>query len=202
MRNNLLSNGLTFPATSRTSYFPWLFFLIFVFIQATPAFSVDSEPLQFDFDTAQTKIKELSRQIKDGPVSPHQIESAKQQVEEFSKGAAACIEASTSQLSRLDQEIISLGPAAEHEPVEIVKERKSLTRQKQALQVTLSECRFVSTLATRLQNDLNDQNKLLQTATFFSKTPNFFDRIAKAQPSFAEFKTQTSRYVMDQVCRS
>ena len=198
MRNNLLSNGLTFPATSRTSYFPWLFFLIFVFIQATPAFSVDSEPLQFDFDTAQTKIKELSRQIKDGPVSPHQIESAKQQVEEFSKGAAACIEASTSQLSRLDQEIISLGPAAEHEPVEIVKERKSLTRQKQALQVTLSECRFVSTLATRLQNDLNDQNKLLQTATFFSKTPNFFDRIAKAQPSFAEFKTQTSRYVMDQ----
>ncbi len=197
MHNSPLLKGLTFPATFRRRSISCLFFLIFAFVQAIPAFSADSEPPPFNFDKAQTKIKELSRQIKDSPVSPQQIESARQQAEEFSKGAAACIDTSASQSSRLDQEIASLGPAAEQEPVEIVKERKSLSRQKQVLQMTLSECRLVGTLATRLHNDLTDQNKLLQTATLFSKTPNFFNRIAEPLPSLAEFKTQVSRYVID-----
>ena len=198
MQNNLLFQGSTSPTTSRTTCFACLFFLLVVVVQVTPAFCADSGPIPFNFDNAQTKIKELSRQVKNGPVSPEQIQSARQQADEFSKGATACIDASTDQSSRLDQEISSLGAAADHEPVEIVKERKNLLRQKQALQVTLSECRLVSTLATRLQNEVTDQNKLIQTANFFSKTPGFFDQIAKSLPSFTEFETQISRYTMDQ----
>ena len=154
--------------------------------------------MPFKFDDAQTKIKELSRQIRRGQVSPEQIESARQQADGFSKGAAACIDASTGQFSRLDQEVSSLGAATDHEPVETAKERMSLLRQKQALQVTLSECRLISTLATRLQNELTDRNKLIQTAALFSKTPGFFGLVAKALPSLAEFEPQISQYVKDQ----
>ena len=198
MQNNLLFQGSASPTTSRTTCFACLFLLFVLVGQASPAFCADSGPIPFNFDNAQTKIKEISRQIKGGPVSPEQIQNARQQADEFSKGAAACIDASTSQSSRLDQEISSLGAAADHEPVEIVKERKSLLRQKQALQVTLSECRLVGTLATRLQNDLADQNKLIQTATLFSKTPSLFGRIGKDLPSYSEFETQISRYIMNQ----
>ncbi len=198
MQNNLLLKSPVTRTPSRTTCLACLFLLFFVVVRVSPGFCADSVPSPFNFDNAQTKIKELSRQVKSGPVSPEQIQSAREQADEFSKAAAACIDASTGQFSRLDQELSSLGAAADHEPVEIVKERKSLLRQKQALQVTLSECRLVSTLATRLQNDLTDQNKLIKTATFFSKTSSFFGRIEKDLPSFAEFETQIGRYVMDQ----
>jgi potassium-dependent mechanosensitive channel len=56
----------------------------------------------------------------------------------------------------------------------------------------------MGTLAARLHNELIDQNKLLQTATLFSKMPNFSDRIASTHISSAEFRSQISRYVLDQ----
>jgi potassium-dependent mechanosensitive channel len=198
MQNSHLFHGSTSPARFRAFCFTRLFFLLLAVVQATPAFCSDSEPLPFNFDNAQTTIKELSRQIKSGQVSSEQIESARQRADQFSRAAAACIDASTGQFSRLDQELSSLGTAADHEPAEIVKERKSLIKQKQALQGTVSECRLVSTLATRLQNELSNQNKLMQTATFFSKSPSFFGRNSKPLPSFTEFETQISRYAADQ----
>jgi potassium-dependent mechanosensitive channel len=189
---------LTLHPECRRNLQSCLFILIIMLIQTVPAFCATAEPLPFNFDKTQAKIKELSRQIKNGPVSPQQIESAKQQTEQLSQGAAACIDSSTGQIGRLDQELTSLGPTADREPAEIIKERKSLTKQKQALQVTLSECRLVATLATRLQNELNDQNKILQTANFFSKTQNFFGRSTKALPTFVEFNDQLIQYITDQ----
>jgi potassium-dependent mechanosensitive channel len=198
MQSDVLVSGLPFPVRSRQHFLFCLFFLISVLFPAPPALCAGSEPLTFNFDTTQAKIKELSLQIKRGSVSPQQIETTKQQTEQFSKDAATCIDTSTGQISRLEQELTSLGPVAEHEPVEIVKERKSLTRQKQAVQVTLSECRLVATLATRLQNELTDQNKILQTANFFSRTENFFGRIVTTQPTSAEFTDQFFQYMLNQ----
>ncbi len=173
------------------------FFLFIIFLPGTPAGSADAQPPAFSFDKTQIKIKEISRQIKSGKVSPPQLENAKQQTERFIQDATFCIDNTTGEISSLEQEIVSLGPVAEQEPAEIIKERKNLNKQKQALQVTLSECRLVTTLATRLQNDLADQNKILQSANFFSRTQNFFGRFATTLPTADAFISQLSEYLTD-----
>ncbi len=180
---------------------PWLisllFLLIFIFVQALPAWCGDAEPQPFNFDKTQTKIKEISRQIKGRQVSPQLLDNAKQQAEQLTEAANTCIDATTSQISRLEQETTSLGPAAEHDSAEIVKERKSLQKKKQALLVTLSECRLASTLTARLENELADRNKLLQAASFFSRSQNFFGRFATSLPTAAAFTSQLGEYLQD-----
>lgn len=175
-----------------------LFFLLFFFgIQATSAWCADPEPRLFNFEKTQAKIKEISRQMKDGQITPQQLETAKQQVEQFTISANACIETATSQISGLEQETTSLGPATEHELADIVKERKNLQKQKQALLVTLSECRLAATLTTRLENELVEQNKLLQAASVFLRTQTFFGRLTGPLPTAEAFSSQFKEYVAE-----
>lgn len=150
----------------------------------------ESKPEPFSFEKTQAKIKTLSRKLKSGPISPQQLDQARQQAETFAAAALTCIETATSQISRLDEESGTLGPTVAQEPAEIVRERKSLDQQKQALQITLSECRLITTLTTRLQNDLADQEKLLQAANFFSKEDNFFGRFVTTLPSVTDVADQ------------
>lgn len=174
----------------------WCFFLLIsIVVSATSALSADGEPQPFNFEKTQATIKSLSQKMKGGPISPQQLDQIRQQAESFATAAATCIDTATGQIGRLDEEIGTLGPAADHEPAEIVKERKSLNKQKQVIQVTLSECRLVTTLATRLQNDLADQDKLLQSANFFSKEENFFGRFATTLPTVADVAGQLKEYV-------
>ncbi|EKD34510.1 MAG: mechanosensitive ion channel [uncultured bacterium] len=169
----------------------WWFFLLFsIVVSATSALGADGEPQPFNFDKTQANIKSLSQKLKSGPISPQQLDQVKQQAESFATAAAICIDSATGQIGRLDEEIGTLGPAVDHEPAEIVKERKNLNKQKQAIQITLSECRLVTTLATRLQNDLADQDKLVQAANFFSKEENFFGRFATTLPTVADVAVQ------------
>ncbi len=171
--------------------------LLVILLQGTPAGSAEGQPPAFSFEKTQIKIKEISRQVKGGKVSPPELENAKQRTEQFIRDASVCIDNTTGEISALEQEIVSLGPVAEHEPAEIIKERKNLNKQKQALQVTLSECRLVATLATRLQNDLADQNKIIQSANFFSRTENFFGRFATTLPTAETLTSQLSEYFAD-----
>ncbi|MDK9707186.1 MAG: mechanosensitive ion channel [Desulforhopalus sp.] len=172
----------------------WLFFSA---VQAAPAWCAEAEGQPLNFDKTQAKIKELSRQIKGGRLSPQQLESAQQLTSQFTKAATVCIDTATEQISRLEQETASLGPSAAHEAAEIVKERKSLAKQKQALQITLSECRLLTTLTTRLDNELADQNKQLQTANFFSRTENFLGRFATTLPTSDTFADQVKTYTLE-----
>jgi potassium-dependent mechanosensitive channel len=182
---------------NRSWFFALFLGLIISVAQATPAWSAEPEGQPLNFEKTQVKIKEISRQIKGGQLSPQQLESAKQLTTQFTKAATLCIESTTEQISRLEQETSSLGPAAEHEAAEIVKERKNLAKQKQALQVSLSECRLVTTLTTRLDNELTDQNKQLQTANFFSRTENFLGRFAATLPTSAAFFDQITTYTLE-----
>ncbi len=175
-----------------------LFFLLFFFgIQATSAWCADPELRLFNFEKTQTKIKEISRQMKDGQITPQQLETAKQQVEQFNHTANACIETATSQISHLEQETTSLGPATEHELADIVKERKNLQKQKQALLVTLSECRLAATLTTRLENEMVEQNKLLQAASVFLKSQTFWGRLTAPLPTVEALSSQFKEYVAE-----
>jgi small-conductance mechanosensitive channel len=186
------------PRQSRWNLAVWLILLLFAFVPATSAMSAEAEPETFSFEKTQAKIKTISRKLKSGPISPQQLDQAKQQVETFATAAGTCIETATGQISRLDEEIGTLGPTVDQEPAEIVKERKSLDKQKQALQITLSECRLVTTLTTRLQNELADQEKLLQAANFFSKEENFFGRFVTTLPSVADVADQLTEYLVKQ----
>jgi small-conductance mechanosensitive channel len=180
---------------------PWfkslLCLLIGIVIQTPAAWCADAEPQPFNFEKTQVKIKEISRQIKDRRISLQLLENAKQQAEQFTQAATTCIDTTTSQISRLEQEITSLGPVAEHDSAEIIKERKSLQKKKQALLVTLSECRLASTLTARLENELADRNKLLQAASFFARSQSFFGRFATSLPSPAAFTSQFGDYVLE-----
>lgn len=175
----------------------FFYLLIFIAAQVSPAWCADPEPQLFNFEKTQAKIKEISRQIKDGQNTPQQLENAKQQAEQFTRAANTCIDTTTNQISRLDQEITSLGPAAEHDPAEIVKERKSLQKQKQALLVNLSECRLAATLTTRLEHEMADQNKLLQAANVFLRSPTFFGRLTATLPTAEAFSSQFREYVQE-----
>ncbi len=175
-----------------------LFFLLCFFgIQGTSAWCADPEPRLFNFEKTHAKIKEISRQMKDGQITPQQLETAKQQVEQFTHTANACIETATSQISGLEQETTSLGPATEHELADIVKERKNLQKQKQALLVTLSECRLAATLTTRLENEMVEQNKLLQAASVFLRSQTFFGRLTAPLPTAEALSSQFKEYVAE-----
>ena len=177
---------------------PSHFFLLFCFvIQASSAWCADPDPQLFNFETTQTKIKEISRQMKDGQITQQQLESAKQQVEQFIHTANACIEAATSQISHLEQETTSLGPATEHELADIVKERKNLQKQKQTHLVTLSECRLATTLATRLENELVEQSKLLQAASVLLRSQTFWGRLTATLPTVEALSGQFKEYVAE-----
>ncbi len=173
--------------------------LLVIIIQIPPAWSAESEPGLFNFEKTQAKIKEISRLIKNRQSSPQQLDDAKEQVKQFTLAANACIDATTHQLSRLDLETTSLGPATEHDYPEIIKERKNLQKQKQAFMITLSECRLAATLTTRLENELADRNKLLQAASFFSKSQNFFGRFAANLPTSAAFTAELREYVPERI---
>ncbi len=179
----------------------WPIFLLcllaFVAGQATPVWCADAEPQPFNFEKTQAKIKEFSRQIKDGQNTPQQLETAKQQAEQFARAANNCIATTSDQISRLELEINSLGPAAEHDPAEIIKERKSLQKQKQALLVNLSECRLTATLTTRLENEMVDQNKQLQAASVFLRSQSFLGRLTTALPTAEAFSGQFKEYLME-----
>ncbi|MBU1565206.1 MAG: mechanosensitive ion channel [Proteobacteria bacterium] len=172
--------------------------IIFIAAQANPAWCADPEPRPFNFEKTQVKIKEFSRQIKGGLISQQQFDNAKKQTEEFIQAANICIDTTTSQINRLEQETTSLGPVAEYDSAKTIKERKNLQKQQQALLVTLSECRLAATLATRLENEMAEHNKLLQAASFFSRSQNFFDRLAATLPTYATFTNQLSEYVLEQ----
>lgn len=173
----------------------WLAFFLFI-LPSMPAFPAnEAAPQPFNFEKTQADIKAISRKLKGGSITPQLLDQAGQQANGFATGAAACIDTATAQITRFDEEIGSLGPAAEHEPAEIVKERKNLSKQKQATQVTLSECRLIATLATRLQNELSDRDKLLQAASFFSKEENFFDRFTTSLPAVADVAGQLGLYL-------
>lgn len=176
-----------------------LFLFFFMIVSTTNALGADAVPEPFSFEKTQTQLKELSRKLKSTPLSLQQLDHAKQQAQSFAAGATTCIDTATSQIGRLDQEIGSLGPAVDQEPAEIVKERKNLSKKKQAVQVTLSECRLIATLAVRLQNELSDQDKLLQNANFFSKHDNFFGRLVSTLlPSSTDVAGQLGRYLAEQ----
>lgn len=170
--------------------------LFFLLLAGAPAFPADEEagPQPLSFDKTQAEIKAIYRKLKSSSVTPQVIDQASQQANGFATGAATCIDAATADIARFDEEIGSLGPAGDHEPAEIVKERRNLSKQKQAAQVTLSECRLVATLATRLQNELSDRDKLLQAASFFSKEENFFTRFATSLPAAADVADQFGEY--------
>ena len=180
----------------RTSLF--FSFLLFLFVHAIPAWPADEELQPFNFEKTQAKIKEISRRLKSGQVSPQFLETAKQQTEQLNHTANACIDAMTGRIARLEQEVISLGPAVEREQGEIVKERKSLINQKQALLVTLSECRLATTLTTRLENEMADVNKQLQAASFFSRSQNFYGRFTTALPTPTTFISELQEYSRQQ----
>ena len=173
----------------------WLIPLLFFFSPATAAPGEQAPPQPFSFEKTQAEIKAISRNIKSGSISLQSLEQASQQAASIAAAAATCIGTTTARIARLDQEIDFLGPAGEYENAEIVKERKSLLKQKQAVQVTQSECRLIATLATRLQNELADKDKLLQTASFFSKDQNFFDRFATSMPAVADLAGQLGQYL-------
>ncbi len=181
----------------QSSFLSLVFVLFFLVVHATSAWSADPEPRLFNFEKAQSKIREISRQMKDGQITPQQLETAKQQVEQFSHTANACIETATGQISHLEQETTSLGPATEHELAEIVKERKNLQKQKQALLVTLSECRLAATLTTRLENELVEQSKLLQAASVFLRSQTFFGRLTATLPTAEAVSSQFREYVAE-----
>lgn len=171
--------------------------LLFLVVQVPSAWSADTEPQPFNFDATQSKIKEISRQMKDGQITSPQLETAKQQVEQMTRAANTCIEANTNQVATLEKELTSLGPAADHELIDIVKERKSLQKQKQAVLDTLSECRLAVTLTTRLENELVKQNKLLQEANVFLKSQTFFSRLTAAPPTAGAVSSQFKEYVTE-----
>jgi potassium-dependent mechanosensitive channel len=171
-------------------------FLLIFFVHTAPAWPADNELQGLNFEKTQGQIKEISRRLKSGQISPQFLENAKQQTEQLTQAANTCINAMTGGIGRLDQEIISLGPVVEHEPAEIVKERKSLIKQKQALLVTLSECRLATTLTARLENEMADHSKQLQAANFFSRSQNFFDRFITALPSPSTFIGELQEYVL------
>ncbi len=182
--------------TKQTASWPVFLICLLIFaLQSPPLWGADPEVRPFNFEKTQTKLKEISRQLKSRQISPQQLENAQQQVTQFSRAATTCIETTTSQVARLEEETASLGPAAEHDSAELVKERKNLQKQKQALLVTLSECRLATTLTARLENEMADQNKLLQAASFFSKSQNFFDRSAKTLPTAAACISELLQYL-------
>jgi len=184
--------------TKKTKLRPFLLCLLIFIIAGVPsAWGADPVPQPFNFEKTQARIKEISRQIKEGQISQQQLETAKQQAEQFTRAANTCIDTTTSQISRLEQEITSLGPAAELDPAEIVKERKNLQKQKQALLVTLSECRFAATLTTRLENEMADQNKLLQAASIFLRSQNFFGHLSATLRTAKAFSSQFGEYAME-----
>jgi potassium-dependent mechanosensitive channel len=171
--------------------------ILFMAVQVTSAWCGDAEPRLFNFEKTQAKIKEISRQLKDGQITPQQLETAKQQAEQFTQAANTCIETTTSQISHLEQETTSLGPATEHDLAEIVKERKSLQKQKQALLITLSECRLAATLTTRLENELVEQNKQLQAASVLLRSQTFFGRLTATLPTAEALSSQFREYVVE-----
>lgn len=173
--------------------------LLLIITQPPPACSAEPEPELFNFEKTQAKIKEISRLIKNRQSSPQQLDDAKEQVKQFTLAANACIDATTHKLSLLDQETTSLGPATEHDYPEIIKERKNLQKQKQTFMVALSECRLAATLTTRLENELADRNKLLQAASFFSRSQNFFGRFAANLPTSAAILDQLGEYVPERI---
>jgi potassium efflux system protein len=191
---------LTAPKISKLFLKAMAFCLGIVFLlHPSPSFSADADPLDFDFDQTQTKLQAISNQIKNEPISPQKLEKAKQQVDQISKEITACVDASTAQMNTVDQEISALGPNAEqHESAEIGKERKRLAKQKQALQITQSECKLLAMLTTRIQNELTNQNKALQAAVYLSKSPNTFVKVAKDLPSLAEFLAAAKDYMQKQ----
>ena len=173
----------------------WLALFLFILPSAPAVPANEAAPQPFSFEKTQADIKAISRKLKGGSITPQLLDQAGQQASGFATAAATCIDTATAQITRLDEEIGSLGPTAEHEPAEIVKERKNLSKQKQAAQVTLSECRLIATLATRLQNELTDRDKLLQAASFFSKEENFFDRFTTSLPAVADVAGQLGEYL-------
>ncbi len=184
-----------------SKHFIVIFFLLFLSFSSrgiVPSQCLASESQQINFDSIQGKIKEISRQIKNISTSRQDIEEAKDQTEIFLKDANECIEASTAQINGIDQDLLSLGPADEHEPAVTGKERKRLNREKQTQQVRMSECRLITTLSLRLKNELADWDKLRQKADFFSKTENFYNRIWKSLPSFTDFRNQARKYLLGQ----
>ena len=172
--------------------------LIIIFAGATPLFCAEPEQQPFNFEKTQTRIKEISRRLKSKDLSQQYLDKAKQESEHFSRSAAACIDTTSSHINRLEQEITSLGPVDEHDSAELVKERKNLQKQKQALLVTLSECRLAATLTTRLENEMSDQNKLLLAASFFARSPGFWERTATILPTTKTLSGRLSEYLSAQ----
>jgi len=170
--------------TKHTLRFTTLFcLLLIIFGGASPLLCAEPEQQPFNFDKTQARIKEISRRLKSKDLSQQYLEKVKQETELFSRSAAACIDTTTNHISRLEQEIASLGPVDEHDSAELVKERKNLQKQKQALLVSLSECRLATTLTTRLENEMSDQNKLLLAASFFARSPGFWERTTTTLPT-------------------
>ena len=74
--------------TKKTKLRPFLLCLLIFIIAGVPsAWGADPVPQPFNFEKTQARIKEISRQIKEGQISQQQLETAKQQAEQFTRAA-------------------------------------------------------------------------------------------------------------------
>ncbi len=166
--------------------------LIVIFLTSTfvPKLCNAVVPAPLNPTEIQGKIKNISHEIKEDSTSRQDIDEAREIAEDFQQKATECIDASTAQITTIDKEILTLGPIADNEPLNTAQERRKLIKEKKAQQVRLSGCRLITTLLTRLKNDLSDRERIQKKTAFFLKTETFYNRIRMFLPAFGEFKSQ------------
>ena len=174
-----------------------LFLLCLLLPAPAPLHGAETDTTAFDFDKIQATLKEIGRKIKGGQLSLPQVQEAGEKVEEVRRGAETCIASSGTRITRLEEEIASLGPVAPHDSPETVKERKRLEKSKQGQQIALSECRLALTLASRLSGDVEEHRKLLQTRGVFVRSDNLLGRMVEQLPAPATVGLQWRSYLKE-----
>ncbi len=129
------------------------------------------EAARYRLVEAQQTLSQLEGTLSQ-PIGSSEIDRFWQQVNRLRKEAMLCVEENASFQERINGELALLGEAVEGEGKAIALARKTLERDRQAVEQRLAGCRFVLLKSEAVQEQLEKQRAEQQARTLLSRSPD------------------------------
>ena len=131
-------------------------------------------PDQLDATTIIEALDGVEKELKSKTIRVEKLDEYMTRLPGFSSWAHQCVQSARDGLNSVNGHLATLGEAVEGEPVNVIKKRNSLLKEKTILEQELASCRVISLRNEEAIAKINQVKQSLLAEELFAKGPDFF----------------------------
>lgn len=128
---------------------------------------------------AGVAVLKIEKQLKKNKFDEKEIKGWSVVLSEAKQNAQKCIEEKTLQITKISDDMTSLGEAVKGEPRDVSVKRRELKRENTGVEKELSKCRLLLLQSENLQTEVNLKYKQITAARLFARELTVVDIIEK-----------------------